>query len=157
MTKTTTVKKAFAHMGISKSAGKDEPLKTMNEEAVFVCLMNWIINQMPTEQQLTIRFKAQGIYEIILTKRRRFSKEESLVLLTEEKQSFVLYEWDEEVTYRNLTKKNVEEVITRADSRNSMNDTEDENYDTWITEEVDEETKEITNEDLELIHEFLEV
>ena len=50
-----------------------------------------------------------------------------------------------------------QEAITRADIKNNANDTEENNYDTWIKEESDEGTKEINNEDLELIHEFLEV
>jgi len=38
-----------------------------------------------------------------------------------------------------------------------MNDTEENYHDAWITENDDERKQETTNEDLELINEFLDV
>jgi len=156
LNKTTTVKKAFAHLGLSKDAGKDESIKTMDEETEFACLMNWILNQMPNDQRMTIRVKAQGVHEVLITKRRQLLEIESLVLITEKYQNFVLYEWDEETTYRTLMTKKVEEAIIRADIKNNVNKAAEDNHSVGVAEEGDNETVKITDEDLEFINEFLE-
>ena len=115
---TITVKKAFAHLGMAKLEGKDEPFKVMDEEAVVACLINWVIHQMPNEQQLNVRFKAQAVYEAKLIKHNRRLQVKRLNMLAKNCQDFVLYDWNEETTYNRLTERSVKEATARADRKN---------------------------------------
>jgi len=53
--KTISVKQAFSFLGLGDITLKSKPFKEMDEKTVLACLINWMINQMPTERKPHMR------------------------------------------------------------------------------------------------------
>ena len=153
LTKETTLRQAFSCFGINKAAKRYEIFKEMDEDTVFACIMNWMIHQMPTEQTLRIRFKTEnGVYQVKIKSHKRHLQINSLTLLTEDVKEFMLYDWKEKTTYDNLTSETVKEAIKGADTKNNNRKSEENSQKEWLDEPV-----KITDEDMELINDFLDV
>lgn len=54
-----TVKRAFSMIGVLSFKDGRKPFKQHTEEAVFACIMNWIINQMNRQESVFVRYKVE--------------------------------------------------------------------------------------------------
>jgi len=154
MKRQNTVKKEFQWMGLSQKILR-ESLKKLEEETAFAGMMNWIINQMPQEESVEVRFRTENqIYQVTLYYNKRKLRARCLEVIAENDAGFILYDWEEETNYDNLTTEKIRQSVSHADDKNQQKHNQVMNYD-HATKDFPDKSLEITEEDLELIDEFL--
>jgi len=160
---------AFAQFGVTED---DKPLKELNEKEEFSTLVNWAINQLPSFESMDLRHRVNGkLYQTNIHKKAR----EIVVGKPKEKDNqdeAVTYDWPEHVTYETLDVDVITISMLRADAINvakrkgqylseqevtaRVNPQID-----WNVEELQMgesgENRVLTEEEMELINEFLQV
>jgi len=150
----------------------DKPLKELNDKEEFSTLINWAINQLPSFESMDLRHRVNGkLYQTSLHKKAR----EILVGKPKEKDNqdeAVTYDWPEYVTYETLAVNIITISMLRA---NVINDAKRKGQflseqevtarvhpqNDWNVEELqmgeNGENRVLTEEEMELINEFLQV
>ena len=120
----SSVKKMFCWIGLSKPSELDKPIKDMNKEDEFRCVMNWVIHKMPKGEIVTIRFEAlDQAYQVkIGHDRQRLYVYKPILMPTITKPT--LYDWEGEETYHTLTADKIRSSIQRADQINHQKEQE---------------------------------
>jgi len=151
-----SVRKELQWMGLTKKT-KGESLKNLEEEIVFAGLTNWILNEMPQEESTEIRFRTVNkVYQVTLYYHHRSLIAKGLKVIAEDDAEFILYEWAEGITYENLTTEKIKQSMNKADIMNydrknpSMENDE-------MMKDIFDRGVELTEDDMELIDEFLNV
>jgi len=116
----SSVKKMFCWIGLSKPGELNKPLKDMNKEDEFSCVMNWVMHKMPKGESVTIRFEAlDQAYQVkIGHERQRLYVYKPILMSTTIKPT--LYDWEGEETYHTLTADKIRNSIQRADQTNHL-------------------------------------
>ena len=151
-----SVRKELQWMGLTKKT-KGESLKNLEEEIAFAGLTNWILNEMPQEESTEIRFRTVNkVYQVTLYYHHRSLIAKGLKVIAEDDAEFILYEWAEGITYENLTTEKIKQSMNKADIMNydrknpSMENDE-------MMKDIFDRGVELTEDDMELIDEFLNV
>ena len=120
----SSVKKIFCWIGLSKPSELDKPIKDMNKEDEFRCVMNWVMHKMPKGESVTIRFEAlDQAYQVkIGHDRQRLYVYKPILMPTIIKPT--LYDWEGEETYHTLTADKIRSSIQRADQLNHQKEQE---------------------------------
>jgi len=120
----SSVKKMFCWIGLSKPSELDKPIKDMNKEDEFRCVMNWVMHKMPKGETVTIRFEALNqAYQVkIGHDRQRLYVYKPILMSTITKPT--LYDWEREETYQTLTADKIRNSIQRADQMNRQKEQE---------------------------------
>jgi len=151
--KKTTVKEAFKCLGLTNVAMQDKSFKELDEEVVFACIMHWIIHTMDKRQSIKLRFRVEDkVYQVKMKYYNRQLRVAKLDLITKDGEGFILYDWMEETTFKSLTKEKIQQGMKMADS----NYNKQEHEETFEYDVIDVPV-EITEADMELIDEFLNV
>jgi len=165
----TTLKKAFAKFGVTEN---DKPLKKMNEKEEFGALVNWALNQLPAYESMDLRNKVDDkMYQTRIRKKNRkirIGKPKE----KDNQEEAITYAWPEDATYETLAVNVITISMLRA---NVINDAKrkgqflSEQEVTarvhpqidWNVEELqmgeNGENRVLTEEEMELINEFLQV
>jgi len=176
--KTLTARQAFLQFGGTEYNKK---LKDLNEKEEFSTLVNWMLNKMPAFQRMKLRHKVNGdLYQTVIRKRRRIITVGKPRIQANCDES-INYEWPEEATYETLDVNIIATSAEKADAINQAKTHEQLEYvqeteaqassqtggDTQTTEECStfqEEQPErndghtvVTEEEMELINEFLDI
>ena len=116
----SSVKKTFCWVGFSKLSQLDKPIKDMNKEEEFSCIMNWIMHKMPKRKAVIIRFDVCGItYQVKISHNgQRLCVNKPTLITTIDEATF--YDWQGEKTYRNLTVEKICNSIQGADQKNKQ-------------------------------------
>ena len=164
----TTLKKAFAKFGVTEN---DKPLKEMNEKEEFSALVNWAINQLPAYESMDLRNKVDGkMYQTSIRKKSR----EIRVGKSKEKanqEEAITYAWPEDATYETLNVNIITISMLRANAINEAKGKGQELSEQeatvrvcpqidWNVEELQKgigKDRVLTEEEMELINEFLQV
>jgi len=153
----TTVKKEFQWIGLSRKALKEEPLKDLDEDTTFASLMNWIMNRMPKDESIKIRFRTENqVYQVTLHYHERKLSAKELKMTNENDSGCVLYDWEKEINYDNLTTEKIRQSMQKANKRNQQRPQTFVNTNE-IMENFFNRRPEIINEDMGLIEEVLGV
>jgi len=114
----SSVKKMFCWIGLSKPSELNKPIKGMNKEDEFRCIMNWVIHKMPKGESVTIRFEVlDQAYQVkIGHDRQRLYVYKPILMSTTTKPT--LYDWEGEETYHTLTADRIRNSIQKADQMN---------------------------------------
>jgi len=120
----SSVKKMFCWIGLSKPSELDKPIKDMNKEDEFRCVMNWVMHKMPKGEIATIRFEAlDQAYQVkIGNDRQRLYVYKPILMPTIINPT--LYDWEGEETYHTLTTDKIRSSIQRADQMNRKKEQE---------------------------------
>jgi len=141
------VKKAFYKNGLINLRDGAKPLKAKTEEEVFAYLMNWIGNQMANHEEVVIRHRVEeATYQMRFPYQQRHSRVTVPKLVSTDK-DFILYEWKDDDILNELTAEKINTSVQRAEVRNNLEDM------AWVNESCPN----LTEEDLKLIEEILEV
>ena len=127
----TKVKKTFCWVGFSEPSQLDKPIKDMNKEEEFSCVMNWIMHKMPKREVVIIRIEAldQAYQAKIGRDGQRLYINKPILMPTITKPT--LYDWEGEETYHTLTADKIRNSIQRADQMNYQKEQE---WDQELTE-----------------------
>jgi len=137
-----TVKKEFQGLGLSV-------------ETLLAGIMNWIINQMPSEESVKIRFRTTShIQQVNIFYHERHLRAKGLEEIAINEAEFILYEWEEKTSYANLSTEKICQSIRNAEVKNYYRHYQATNCDE-IIKDFPQGDFEITKEDMELIDEFL--
>jgi len=120
----SNVKKMFCWIGFDDASKLRKPIKDMNKEEQFSCIMNWIIHKMPKREAVTIRFEALGLdYQAKIGHdgQRLYVNKPSLIPTITKP---TLYDWEGEETYHTLTANKIRNSIQRADQMNYQREQE---------------------------------
>ena len=121
---TVNVKKTFCWVGFENANKLRKPIKDMNKEEQFSCIMNWIMHEMPKRETAIIRFEALGqAYQAKIGhdgKRLYVNKPTLMPTITKP----TLYDWEGEETYYALTTDKIRNSIQRADQMNHQREQE---------------------------------
>jgi len=114
----SSVKKAFCWVGFDNVNKLRKPIKDMNKEEQFSCIMSWIMHKMPKREVVTIRFEAldQAYQAKIHRDGQRLYVTKPSLMPTITKPT--LYDWEGEETYHTLTADKIRNSIQRADQMN---------------------------------------
>jgi len=127
----SSVKKTFYWVGFDNTSKLRKPIKDMNREEQFSCIMNWIMHEMPKREAATIRFEALGqAYQAKIGRdgqRLYVNKPTLMPTITKP----ILYDWEGEETYHTLTADKIRNSIQRADQMNRQKEQE---WDQELTE-----------------------
>jgi len=120
----SSVKKIFCWIGLSKPSELDKPIKDMNKEDEFRCVMNWVMHKMPKNEIVTIRFEERDqAYQVkIGHDSHRLYVYKPILMPTITKPT--LYDWEGEETYHTLTADKIRNSIQRADQMNCQKEEE---------------------------------
>jgi len=141
----------------SNVAMKDKSFKKLDEETVFACAMNWIIHKMSQEASVKVRFRnGSKIYQVGLQYNGRNLRTKELELVKEDDEGFILYGWKEETNFNNLTTVKIQQGMDKADSKNQQKQNQVMECDEILMELFDIPV-EMTEDDIELINDFLDV
>jgi len=136
---------------------KDKSFKELSEENVFACMMHWIIHRMQQEVSTKLRFRAENkVYQVTFQYNGRNLRIKDLELITGDDEGFILYDWEEETNFNNLTKEKMQRGMDNADSKNKQKNDRDMESDE-IMEDFFDIPVELTEDDIEMINEFLDV
>ena len=155
----TSVKQEFEWIGLTNSALKKTSLKELDEETVFACMMNWIINKMQQEESTKLRFRvANKVYQVTLYYNQKRLRTKDLEKIAEDDDGFILHDCAEETNYDNLTVEKMQQSLNHADAdiRNKQRHDQVMENDGFMAELFDKPVT-VTEEDMELINEFLKV
>ena len=116
----SSVKKTFCWVGFSKPSQLDKPIKDMNEEEEFSCVMNWIMHKMPQREAVIIRFEVLGhAYQAKIGHNgQRLYVNKPILMPTINKPTF--YDWEREETYHTLTADKIRNSTQKADQLNDQ-------------------------------------
>ena len=120
----SSVKKTFCWVGFSKPSELNKPIKDMNKEDEFSCVMNWVMHKMPKREAVTIRFEAWGhTYQVKIghNGQRLYVNKPILVTTSSEP---TLYDWQGEETYNTLTADKIHNSIQKANQMNRQKEQE---------------------------------
>ena len=166
--KSITFKQAFGKFGVTRN---NKQMKEMNEEEEFSALVNWAINKLPEYEDIDLICKVNGkIYQTNLSRKSRSVR----VGKTKEKESHdedKTYAWPENMTYETLDVNIITISMLRA---KAMNEARSQGQDLseqeatarvfpqidWNVEEIEKglgADRVLTEEEMELINEFLQV
>jgi len=121
----SSVKKTFCWVGFSKPSQLDKPIKDMNKEEEFSCVMNWIMHKMPKREAVTVRFEVRGhAYQVKIghNGQRLYVNKPTLMITVNEP---TLYDWQGEETYHTLTADKIRNSVQRADQMNRQKEQEE--------------------------------
>jgi len=151
--KKTTIRESFKCMGVTNLTIKDKSFKELEEEVLFACIMHWIIYTMNKRQSIKLRFRAEDkVYQVKMKWHNRQLRVAKLDLITNDGEGFILYDWMEETTFNSITKEKIKQGMKMADlNYNKQKHEETIEYDLFNV------PVEITEDDMELIDEFLNV
>ena len=121
----SSVKKMFCWIGLSKPGELNKPLKDMNKEDEFSCVMNWVMHKMPKGESVTIRFEAlDQAYQVkIGHDKQRLYVYKPILMPSIFKP--ILYDWEGEETYHTLTADKIRNNTQRADQINRQKEQEE--------------------------------
>ena len=121
----SSVKKTFCWVGFDNASKLRKPIKDMNKEEEFSCVMNWIMHKMPKREAVTIRFEAWGhTYQVKIghNGQRLYVNKPTLKITVNEP---TLYDWQGEETYYTLTAEKIRNSVQRADQMNRQKEQEE--------------------------------
>jgi len=121
----SSVKKTFCWVGFDKASKLRKPIKDMNKEEEFSCIMNWIIHKMPKREAVTIRFEALGqAYQAKISHngQRLYVNKPILMIIIREP---TFYDWQGEETYNTLTADKIRNSARKADQINHQKEQEE--------------------------------
>ena len=120
----SSVKKAFYWVGFDNASKLRKPIKDMNKEEQFSCIMHWTMHKMPKREVVTIRFEAldQAYQTKIRYDGHRLYVNKPTLMPTITKPT--LYDWEGEETYHTLTADKIRNSIQRADQMNRQKEQE---------------------------------
>ena len=120
----SSVKKTFCWVGFEDASKLSKPIKNMNKEEQFSCIMNWIMHKMPKREGVTIRFEAldKAYQAKIGHDAQRLYVNKPILMPTITKPT--LYDWEGEETYHTLTAEKIRNSIQRADQMNHQKEQE---------------------------------
>ena len=151
-----TIKKEFQGIGLSIETLK-EPFKNLKEETVLAGMINWIMYKMPLNESVTIRFRtASQIYQVTLCYQERHLRAKGLEVIATKANGFILYEWEEGTNYANLSTNKICQSMRVADVKNYNSHFQAINCDETL-QGFPHGNLEVTEEDMKLIDEFLNV
>jgi len=135
----SSVKKAFYWVGFDNASKLRKPIKDMNKEEQFSCIMHWTMHKMPKREVVTIRFEAldQAYQTKIGRDGQRLYVNKPILMPTITKPT--LYDWEGEETYHTLTADRIRNSIQRADQMNRQKEQEWEQELTEILASVQQE------------------
>jgi len=120
----SNIKKTFCWVGFDNASKLEKPIKNMNKEEQFSCVMNWVMHKMPKREAVIIRFEALGeSYQAKIGhdgQRLYVNKPVLMPTITEP----TLYDWEGEETYHTLTADRIRNSIQRADQLNLQKEQE---------------------------------
>jgi len=122
----STFKKTFCWVGFDEASKLDKPIKGMNKEDEFSCIVNWIMHRMPKREAVTMRFEAHGLtYQAKIghNGQRLYVNKPTLITTVSES---TLYDWQGEETYNTLTADKIRNSAQRADQLNGKRKQEEE-------------------------------
>jgi len=112
---------------------------------------------MPQEESTKLRVRAANkVYQVTLYYSNKRLRLKCLEVIAENDDGFILYDWEEETTYDNLTTEKIQRSMNYADVKNKQRHNQVINYDD-ATKDFLDKSMEVTEEDMELINEFLNV
>jgi len=121
----STFKKTFCWVGFNEASKLNEPIKGMNKEDEFSCIVNWIMHRMPKREAVTIRFEASGqAYQAKVGRNGQRLYVNKPILITTVSES-TLYDWQGEETYNTLTADKIRNSTQRADQLNGKREQEE--------------------------------
>jgi len=93
-----------------------KPLKEATEEEVTAIILRWILDNLPAEGSVLMRSRDEDrdVFEFTIRKRRGCLYAKSIRQCKNAKR---LYRWGKEVTYNDLTLKEIEKSIRRAEEK----------------------------------------
>jgi len=154
--KNTYCQEGISRIGLPLKALR-EPLKNLDEETAFAGMMNWIINQMPQEESIKVRFRTTSqVHQVTLFYHGRKLRAKGLEAIMKEEAEITLYDWEEETNYDNLTTEKIRQSMRNADVKNHYRHCPATNNEDIIPDFPQGNFK-ITEEEMELIDEFLNV
>jgi len=120
----SSVKKTFCWVGFDNPSKLRKPIKDMNKEEEFSCIMNWIMHKMPKREVVTIRFEALGqAYQAKIGHNgQRLYVNKPILMSTITKPTF--YDWEGEETYHTLTADKIRNSTQKADQLNNQKERE---------------------------------
>jgi len=119
-------KKTFCWVGFNEASKLNKPIKGMNKEDEFSCIVNWIMHRMPKRESVTIRFEASGqAYQAKIGHNGQRLYVNKPILMTTVSEP-TLYDWQGEETYNNLTADKIRSSTQRADQLNGQKEQEEE-------------------------------
>jgi len=149
---TLSIKQAFSFMGLSDVTLKSKPFEEMDERMVLACLINWIINQMPSPKVIKIKLRVeQEAYLVTIRKNKGHVTVLCIKKLPEIQGEANLYHWNKETTYDTLTTEQIESALRIAENPVNQDEVIETAEGEMLTKPVS-----ITDEDMELTNEFLE-
>jgi len=116
-----SVKKTFSWVGFSKPSQLNKPIKDMNKEEEFSCVMH----KMPKREAVTIRFEAWGhTYQVKIghNGQRLYVNKPTWMITANDP---TLYDWQGEETYHTLTADKIRNSVQRADQMNRQKEQEE--------------------------------
>jgi len=120
----SSFKKTFCWIGFSKASQLDKPIKAMNKEEEFGCIMNWIMHKMPKREAVMLRFEASGqAYQAKIGHNGQRLYVNKPILMTTISEP-TLYNWQGEETYQTLTANKIRSSTQRADQMNHQKEQE---------------------------------
>jgi len=121
----STFKKAFCWVGFNEANKLNKPIKGMNKEDEFSCIVNWIMHRMPKREAVIMRFEANGLtYQAKIGHNGQRLCVNKPTLTTTASES-TLYDWQGEETYNNLTADKIRNSTQRADQLNGQKEQEE--------------------------------
>jgi len=121
----STFKKTFCWVGFNEASKLNKPIKSMNKEEEFSCIVNWIMHRMPKREAVTIRFEASGqAYQAKIGHNGQRLYVNKPTLMTTISES-TLYDWQGEETYNTLTADKIRNSTHRADQLNGQKEQEE--------------------------------
>jgi len=121
----SSCKKTFGWVGFDKASKLSKPIKDMNKEEEFGCIMNWIMHKMPKREAVTIRFEVWGhAYQVKVghNGQRLYVNKPTLMITVNEP---TLYDWQGEETYYTLAADKIRNSVQRADQMNRQKEQEE--------------------------------
>jgi len=114
----------FCWIGLSKPSELNKPLKDMNKEDEFSCVMNWVMHKMPKGESVIIRFEAlDQAYQVKISHDKQRSYVYKPILMSTITKP-TLYDWEGEETYQTLTADKLRNSMQRADQINRQKEQE---------------------------------
>jgi len=163
--KTTTLKRAFAKFGVTDH---NKRLKDMDEKEEFSALVNWALNELPSYEDMYLRHKVDGqLYQTSIRKRHT-ERVVGKPKVKDCQEEAITYDWPEHATYENLDEKIIAISVLRADVKNEARKQGKELAKEEIKvfpqidwsaglQQKDGEIVKISEEEMELLNEFLQV
>ena len=160
--KTTTLKRAFSKFG---EIDHNKKLKDMDEKEEFGALVNWALNELPSYEHMYLRCKVDGQTSI---RKRHTERVVGKPKVKDCQDEAITYDWPEHATYENLDEKIIAISALRANVKNEARKQGKELAEEEIQvfpqidwaaglQQKDGEKVMLTEEEMELINEFLQV